>query len=98
MSSAAVRSKAVVLLLFICCLLLLPLIEGLVFRLQSFVSFLCLQSSRLGRELEFYVLNAMSLYHSLALSRGATDWPVLCDCGISWLYSLTFIVFYFDFK
>ena len=24
--------------------------------------------------------------------RGAVDWSVVCDCGISWSYSLDFVV------
>ena len=29
----------------------------------------------------------------LCLPRGAFVWPAMCDCGISWSYSLTFVAF-----
>ena len=29
----------------------------------------------------------------LCLPRSAFIWPAMCDCGISWSYSLTFVVF-----
>ena len=37
------------------------------------------------------VLNVMSLDLSLTLLHGVIGWSVVCDCGISCLYSLTFL-------
>ena len=32
-------------------------------------------------------------YRSLAISHGAVSWSVGCDCGISWSYSLTCLLY-----
>ena len=53
--------------------------------MQYLVSFLVLQSY-------FIVCLIVFLVHcecSVALPRGAVDWPAVYDCGISWSHSLT---------
>ena len=61
---------------------------------QNFLSFLVLQSSRWGGVDGCFTFVAFNMpcrcYRSLILHRGAVGWSVVCDCGISWSYSLTF--------
>ena len=56
------------------------------------------QSSRRGREswlLYFYFLLAvLRQLLFLPLPHGAVAWSAVCDCGISWSYSLTFSASY----
>ena len=83
--TSAEHSEAVVLLFLIHCLLLPSL----------FCRVLCLvlQSSRWGRERRFhYILMYFDCLFSVSLPQGAVGWSTVCDCGISWLYSLTFTV------
>ena len=34
----------------------------------------------------------LGYYRSLPLHQGAMGWSAVCDCGISWSYSLTYLV------
>ena len=92
--ATSVHSKAVVLLLLTFCLLLLPLWESVIvlcFVVRYFMSILVLQSSWWGREswlLCLICLPGVSCWLS-ALLRGAMGLSAVCDCGISWSYSLT---------
>ena len=69
---------------------------GPCFALQYFVSFQVLQLSLFGREragcflmLCFWVWGPFCQF--LTLPHGAIGWSVVCECGISWLYSITFL-------
>ena len=86
-TSAAVRSKAVVLLLLIHCLLLLSLCVGLLCLVLVLVFFLA-GEERAGCLTLIVFLLPCGSWFSVSLSRGAVDWPAVCDCGISWSYSL----------
>ena len=59
--------------------------------MRYFVSILVLQSSRWGREIAncfvFFVF-LVSRDCCVALPHDATDLSAVCDCGISWSYSL----------
>ena len=67
---------------------------GLCFVLQYIVSCLVLLSSCLERESQLLyfccVLMSSHCYRPLTLRHGAMDWSVVCDCGISSSYLLTF--------
>ena len=62
--------------------------------MQYYVSFLVLQSSCWGRDswlLDFFVfLMSCVCYCSLSVPHSAVDWSAVCDCVISWPYSLNF--------
>ena len=85
----------VLLLLLTFCLLLLPLWESVIVLcfVVRYVSILVLQSSWWGRE--SWLLRLICLPGSrdgwAALPRGATGLSAVCDCGISWSYSLTIL-------
>ena len=92
---AAVNSKAVVLLLLTFCLLLLPLWESVIvlcFIVRYFMSILVLQSSWFWRE--SWLLCLICLLGVSWWLSGSSSWcfglSVVCDCGNSWSYSLTF--------
>ena len=93
-------SKAEVLFLLICGLLL-PL-WGFVFVpnfvVHCFVSFLVLQSSRLGREgwlLYFVFLVSCDCY--VALPCGAVGWSAVCDCAM-WYFLIILTRFFYMAK
>ena len=70
---------------------------GLWFSMHYFMSFLVLQSSWRGRERAgffAFIVFWMSCYCKclVALPRGAVYWSAVYDCGISWSYSLTFVL------
>ena len=90
----AVRSKVVVLLLLTFCLSLLPLWESVIvlcFVVCYFMSILVLQSSWWGRESWLLCLICLSgvLRWLSGSSCGAMELSAVCDCCISWSYSLT---------
>ena len=99
------KSSACTLLTWFCCYWFIVLCMShclwrfcvvLCFSMHYFMSFLVLQSSWRGREswlLCFFVF-WMSCYFksSVALLHSAVGWAAVCDCGISWSYSLTFWV------
>ena len=94
MAQAAVRSKAVVLLLLTFCLLSLPLWESVIVRcfvVRYFMSIVALLSSWWGRESWLLCLICLPgvLWWLGGFPRGATGLSAVCDCGISWPYSLT---------
>ena len=70
---------------------------GLCFVLQYVVSFLVLQPSHWGREswLLYFccVLKDMPLLSFFGSSWRCQGWSVVCDCVISWPYSLIFFGF-----
>ena len=95
MASAAFLSKAVVILFVFAAIVC----GGLVFSVRSMFCFalLCVHSSFAIISLRKRELVALLLlcsechcryYRSFTLPRGAMGWSVLCDCGISWSYSL----------
>ena len=86
-------------LLLICCLVCFPLVVGvLCLSLFCFV-LLCVLSSfaiilKRKRELValLFIVLRMSCYCEcyVTLPHGTVGWSAVCDCGISWSYSLTF--------
>ena len=72
--------------------------------MQYLVFFLVLQPSRCGREswlLDLIILTIFKLcscWHVaisvLSFPQGVVCWSVLCNCGISWSYSLAFSFFF----
>ena len=83
----------------ILCLLLLPLWESVIvlcFVVRYFMSILVLQSSWWGRESWLLCLICLPGQVSrdgwAALPHDATGLSAVCDCGISWSYSLTIFV------
>ena len=70
----------------------------LCFVMHYFVSILVLQSSLRGREekagcFAIIVLQVYCCYKfAVALPHGAVGWSAVCGCGISWSYSLTFLL------
>ena len=94
MRLSAVRCKAVVLLLLTCCLLLLSLWDSemvLWFVVCFFIYLLVSQLSWWEREswlLCLVCLLAVSWLLCVALPRSVMGKSAVCDCGISWSYSL----------
>ena len=69
------------------------IVLGLCLVMQYFVSFLVLQSSHWGRESwqhYFYCLldSMWLLWFFATLPCGAVGWSAVCDCALSWSYSL----------
>ena len=61
------------------------------FVMQYLVSFLCLQSSRRGREIWLLYFSCMFAVMRLLMFCDSSLWvSAVCECGISWSYSLTF--------
>ena len=84
-----------------CCCLLLPLWDFVIvlcFVVRYFMSILILQSSRWGREragcFGFFFVFLVSCDCCVSLPHDATDLSAVCDCGISWSYSLTIFELY----
>ena len=82
-------------LLLIYCLMYFPLFVGVLCLHLFCYALLCVHSSFaiiLKRMRKIIVLQ-MYYYSkcSVALPHGALGWSAVCDCGISWLYSLTFL-------
>ena len=86
-----------VLLLLTFCLLLLPLWESVIvvcFVVRYFMSILVLQSSWWEERADCFAWFVFLVSRDgwAALPRGATGLSAVCDCGISWSYSLTIFV------
>ena len=91
---AAVRSKAMVLLLLIRCWLLLLLLDSVIvlcFVVRYLASILFCNHLDEEERAGFFVLVVFLVSHDccVALTHDAMGLSAVCDCGISWSYSLT---------